>query len=72
MGAVAGEASEMAELIKHTSNGAKCAELGWVSISLVVESYGALSKEAQQCNSELPSHLAVHGCVSKSMATFQL
>ena len=39
--------SEAAELRKHTANDAKCAELRWVSIPLVVEYYGAWSKEAQ-------------------------
>ena len=45
---------------------------GWVSIPLVVESYGAWGKEAQQSFSKLASRLAVHGCVPKSMATFEL
>ena len=48
-GATAGAASEAAELRKHTANDAKCTELGWVSIPLVVESFEAWSKEAQQC-----------------------
>ena len=47
--ATAGAASEAAELRKHTANDAKCTELGWVSILLVVESYGAWGKEAQKC-----------------------
>ena len=37
VGARAGAASEAAELRKHTANDAKCAELGWVSIPLVVQ-----------------------------------
>ena len=65
-GARAGAASEAAELRKHTANDAKCAELGWVSIPLVVESYGAWGKEAQQCC------FSRHGCVRKSMAAFEL
>ena len=71
-GARAGAASEAAELRKHTVNDAKYAELGWVSIPLVVESYGAWCKEAQQSFSKLASRLAVQGCVPKSMATFEL
>ena len=63
VGARAGAASEAAELRKHTANDAKCAELGWVSIPLVVESYGAWGKEAQQSFSKLASRLAVHGKV---------
>ena len=34
--------------------------------------HGAWGKEAQQCFSKLASRLAVHGCVPKSMATFEL
>ena len=41
-------ASEAAELKKHTANDTKCTELGWVSVPLVVVSYGARGKEAQQ------------------------
>ena len=48
-GTIAGAASEAAELRKHTANDEKCVELGSVSIPLVVESYGAWGKEAQQC-----------------------
>ena len=33
---------------------------------------GAWGKEAHQCFSKLASHLAAHGCVPKSMATFEL
>ena len=43
-----------------------------MSIPLVVESYGACGKEAQQYFSRLASHLAVHGYVPKSMANFEL
>eukprot|EP00731_Ephydatia_muelleri_P020989 Em0013g716a len=58
--------SEAVELRKHTANDAKCTELGWVSISLVVGSYGECGKEAQQCLSRLASHLAIHNCMPKS------
>ena len=67
-GATAGAAPEAAELRKHTANDAKCTELGWVSIPLVVESYEARGKEAQQCLSRLASRFAIHN----SMATFEL
>ena len=62
-------------LRKHTANDAKCAEFGWASDTapaLVVESYGAWGREAQHSFSKLASRLAVQGCVSKSMATFEL
>ena len=44
-----------------------------MSIPLVGgESYWAWGKEAQQCLSRLASHLAIHNCMPKSMATFEL
>ena len=61
----AGAASEAAELRKHAANDAKSGELGWVSIPLVVESYGAWGWETQQCFFRLAFCLAVHGCVPK-------
>ena len=42
----AGATVEAAELGKHTTNDTKCAELRWVCIPLVVESYGAWGREA--------------------------
>ena len=36
----AGSAAFATEEHKHRSNDAKCAELGWMSISLAVETYG--------------------------------
>ena len=62
------------ELRKHTLPMMQraCTELGWVSIPLMVEPYGAWGKEAQQCFSRLTSCLAVHGSVPKSMATLKL
>ena len=44
---------------------------GGCPFPLVVESYGAWGKEAQQSFSKLASRLAVHGCVPKSMTTFE-
>ena len=69
VGATADAASEVAELRNHTSNDTKCAELGWVSIPLVAESYQSWNKEAQQY---LPRLVAIHNCMPKSMATFEL
>ena len=48
VGATAGASSEAAELRKPTASDAKGTELGCVSIHLVVESYEAWGKEAQQ------------------------
>ena len=67
VGATAGAALEAAELRKHIANDAKCIELGWISIPLVEESYGAWDKEAQQCFSQLASCLAIHNSMSKSI-----
>ena len=35
-----GAAAHASEIRKHNSNDAKCGELGWVCIPLVVETYG--------------------------------
>ena len=48
LSAAGATASEAAELRKHTASDAKSAELGWVSIPLVVESYEARGMEGQQ------------------------
>ena len=44
----AGAAAQATELRKHEANDVKCSELGWLCISLVVESYGAWGKEAME------------------------
>ena len=36
----AGSAAFVTEVRKHQDNDVKCAELGWVSIPLVIEMYG--------------------------------
>ena len=51
-------AAMQAEQRKHHSNDAKCEELGWVCIPLVVESYGSWGPEAQRCLSRLAGRLA--------------
>ena len=43
---------------EHCSNDAKCKELNWACIPLVVESYGAWGKEALESISQLASRLA--------------
>ena len=58
-------AAMQAEQRKHHSNDAKCEELGWVCIPLVVESYGSWGPEAQRCLSRLAGRLATQlGLVS--------
>ena len=51
----AGSAAFAAEECKHRSNDTKCAELGWVSIPLAVESYGCWGTEAKWALSQLAS-----------------
>ena len=48
VGLTAGSAAVATELRKHSGNGAKCSELGWTRIPLVVESHGAWGREAVQ------------------------
>ena len=48
-----GSAALQAEKGKHSTNDEKCRELGWVSIPLVVESYGCWGTEAQRFFSRL-------------------
>ena len=54
-----GAAAEKAEARKHRANDPKCPELGWVCISLAVETYGNWGREAQSTFSRLASHLAI-------------
>ena len=54
---IAGSAAFAAEERKHRSNDVKCAELGWVSISLAVETYGCWDTEAKWASSQLASHV---------------
>ncbi|KAL5502076.1 hypothetical protein EMCRGX_G008793 [Ephydatia muelleri] len=50
-----------AEVRKHSENDTKCEELGWISVSLAVETYGAWDMEAQY----IPSCLALTGFPSE-------
>ena len=50
-----GSAVFVAEEHTHQSNDAKCAELGWVSIPLAVETYGCWGTEAKWASSQLAS-----------------
>ena len=51
----------------HEANDAKCSDLGWVCIPLVVESYGAWGKEALEAFSMLASRLATSSSRPKSI-----
>ena len=72
MGVTAGAAAHATELQKHEANDAKCSDLGWVRIPLVVESYGAWGKEALEAFSMLASRLATSSSRPKSMVLSEL
>ena len=61
-----------AEQRKHHSNDAKCGELGWVCIPLVVESFGSWGPEAQRSLSRLAGRLATRLGQPKSFTTNQI
>ena len=57
---------------KHSTNDARCQELGWVCIPLAVETFGHWGKEAQNVFSRLASLLSIHQGRSKSVALFDI
>ena len=57
-GLAAGQAARTNEQRKHDENDAKCKELGWICIPMVVEAYGAWGTEAMESFSLLASRLA--------------
>ena len=61
-----------AEKRKCNTNDEKCRELGWVSIPLVVESYGCWGTEAQLFFSRLSDQLASRLNQPKSITTNQM
>ncbi|KAL5517013.1 hypothetical protein EMCRGX_G002477 [Ephydatia muelleri] len=71
-GVTAGAAAHATELRKHEANDAKCSDLGWVCIPLVVESYGTWGKEALEAFSMLASRLATSSSRPKSMVLSEL
>ena len=64
--------SSISEIRKHNSNDAKCGELGWVCIPLVVETYGAWGQEAVKSFAKLASRLAIACSKPKSVVTNDL
>ena len=62
-----GVAAQASEIRKHNSNDAKCVELGWVCIPLVVETYGAWCQEAVKTFAQLASRLAIACSKPKSV-----
>ncbi|KAL5477518.1 hypothetical protein EMCRGX_G024328 [Ephydatia muelleri] len=61
-----GAAAKATEERKHRNNDAKCEELGWRCIPMVVESYGCWGTEARQALSQLASQMAVRTNTYKS------
>ena len=57
-GLAAGQAARATEQRKNDENDAKCKELGWVCVPMVVEAYGAWGTEAMESFSLLASRLA--------------
>ena len=53
-----GSAALAAEVRKHSSNDAKCLELGWLCVPIAVETDGCWSAKAM---SRLTTHLATRG-----------
>ena len=58
VGLAAGQAARATEQRKHNENDAKCKQLGWVCVPMVVEAYGAWGTEAMESFSFLASRLA--------------
>ena len=58
VGLAAGQAARATEQRKHEENDAKCKELGWVCVPMVVVAYCAWGTEAMESFSLLASHLA--------------
>ena len=69
-GVTAGAAAHATELRKHEANDAKCNDLGWICIPLVMESYGAWGKEAWETFSMLASRLATSSSRPKSIGFY--
>ena len=57
-GLAAGQAARATEQRKHDENDAKCKELRWICVPMVVEAYGAWGTEAMESFSLLASRLA--------------
>ena len=69
---VSGVAAHAAECRKHSTNDARCQELGWVCIPLAVETFGHWEKEAQNVFSRLASLLSIHQGRPQSVVLFEI
>ena len=70
-GLAAGQAARTNEQRKHDENDAKCKELGWICIPMVVEAYGAWGTEAMESFSLLASRLATTCSSNRAKAEVQ-
>ena len=66
-GVSATAAVQATESRKHHANDPKCSDLGWVCVTMVVETYGAWGKEATAIISSVASRLATSMCRPKSI-----
>eukprot|EP00731_Ephydatia_muelleri_P028751 Em0020g395a len=71
-GVTAGAAAKATEERKLKANTSKCADLGWVCVPVVAESYGAWGLTARYFFSKLGSRLATSLGKSKSVVTHEL
>ena len=71
-GVTAGAAAKATEERKLKANTGKCADLGWVCVPVVAESYGAWGLTARDLFSKLGSRLATSLGKSKSVVTHEL
>ena len=71
-GLAAGQAARATELRKHEESDAKCKELGWVCVPMVVEAYGAWGTEAMESLALLASCLATSCNRAKAVVLAEL
>ena len=71
-GLAAGQAARAIELRKHEENDAKCKELGWVCVPMVVEAYGAWGTEAMESLALLAPRLATSSNRAKAVVLAEL
>ena len=71
-GVTAGAAAKATEERKLKANVAKCADLGWVCVPVVAESYGAWGLEAMDFFSKFASRMATSVGKSKSVVLHEI
>ena len=71
-GAMVAAVLEATESRKHQANDEKCLALGWVSIPLLVDSYGAWGNEASSFLAQIIASFAIHKSLPKAQASFEV